>query len=214
MPTYLSAVFDGTAEPFWLHFILILVSVAASFGVAGGIILESPKYSSAIHRVATWLVIGGVAIEALCMVSLFVFDEAISSAQQLKIISLEERLAARRLSDKQVSNMTDRLKPFAPQTFQIIPYWKNPESLYIANRIADVLIKAGWEIDNPKVFTTLVGVLTGVIVSTDKDAPPNIREARDELIAALKHNGVESYADEFIETPPSSRINMQVGIKP
>jgi hypothetical protein len=106
MVTYLSAVLSGTAEPFWPHCVLISISVLASFAVAGGIIFESPKYSPATHRVATWLVIGGVAVEALCMVSLFAFDEAISSAQQEKIIALETKLAPRTLS--RVSDNTER----------------------------------------------------------------------------------------------------------
>jgi hypothetical protein len=93
MLTYLSEILSGTAEPFWPHCVLISISVVASFAVAAGILLESPKYSAAVHRVAVWLVICGVAVEALCMISLFVFDEAISSAQQSKIIALETQIA-------------------------------------------------------------------------------------------------------------------------
>jgi hypothetical protein len=46
---------------------------------------------------AKWLVIVGVAIESVCTVSLFAFDEGVSSAQQSKIIALESALQPRRI---------------------------------------------------------------------------------------------------------------------
>jgi hypothetical protein len=46
-------------------------------------------------------VIGGVAIEAVCTLLLFGFDEGISSAQQSKIIALETRIAPRILTSEQ-----------------------------------------------------------------------------------------------------------------
>jgi len=63
--------------------------VVASIAVGVGIIFERPKYSAAVHRVAFWLVVTGIVVEAICTIFLFVFDEGISSAQQSKIIVLE-----------------------------------------------------------------------------------------------------------------------------
>jgi hypothetical protein len=85
MPTYITAFISGGMDPFWPHFILLSVSVLSSFAVAAGIILESPKYPESLHGIANKLVIGGVAIEALCTIGLFVFDEGISNAQQSAI---------------------------------------------------------------------------------------------------------------------------------
>src|SRR5437868_1817550 len=120
MLTYLSAFFDGTAEPFWPHFWLLTISIVAAFGVGAGIILESPKYSASTHRIATGLVLGGIAIESLCTVCLFAFDEGISNAQQStiraqndKIIALETRLVPRTLSEAQVKLLTEKMKSFA-----------------------------------------------------------------------------------------------------
>jgi hypothetical protein len=79
MSTYLSAVLSGTAEPFWPHLLLLSISIAAAFTVGAGILLEAPKYSAAIHRLAIWLVLGGIAVESVCTVFLFVFDERISN---------------------------------------------------------------------------------------------------------------------------------------
>jgi hypothetical protein len=107
---------SGTAEPFWPHFVLLSVSIIAAFAVGFGILLESPKYSAAVHRVATWLVLGGIAVESACTVFLFVFDERISDAQQSKIAALETRLAIlyegaeqRQLKPEQVSSIVSDL---------------------------------------------------------------------------------------------------------
>ena len=92
MLTYLSALLPDTSWPFWPHFWLLFVSILASFAVAAGIILEANEYSASTHRVAKWLVIGGVAIEAACTVSLFVFDERISGAQQSTILEQQSQI--------------------------------------------------------------------------------------------------------------------------
>lgn len=97
MLIYLSSVLAGTADPLWPHIILLSVSIIAAFTVGAGILFESPKYSAAIQRLATWLVLGGIAVESLCTVFLFVFDERISGAQQSKIIALETEIAPRRI---------------------------------------------------------------------------------------------------------------------
>jgi hypothetical protein len=106
MLSYLDALWAGTADPFWPHVILILLSILAAFTVAAGILYERPKYSEAIHRIATWLVIGGVAVESLCTVLLFAFDERISNTQQSKILFLEAQIAPRALDDAQVAALS------------------------------------------------------------------------------------------------------------
>jgi hypothetical protein len=216
MLTYLSHFFSGEVDPFWPHIILLSVTVAASFAVGAGIIFEAPKYSESVHRIAVRLVIAGVVVEAACTIFLFVFDEGISSAQQSKIIALESRLAARSLSDDQAAEVAKRLKPFSTLTFQIIPYWENPDSLDIANRIAGVLASVGWKLENPERFTTLVGVITGIIVNVDKRASDTARNGAKELASALTENGIAAKVretDDPTTNLPSERINMQVGIK-
>jgi hypothetical protein len=85
MLTYVSRFWSGGFEPFWPHVALLTLSVLASFSVGGGIIFERPKYSAVIHRVAFWLVVVGIAIEAVCTIFLFVFDEGISTDQKSRI---------------------------------------------------------------------------------------------------------------------------------
>lgn len=91
MFTSASKFFSGELDPFWPHVVLLSVAVLASIAVGAGIIFERPKYSAAVHRIAFWLVVSGIAIEAVCTIFLFVFDEGISQAQQNKIISLSAR---------------------------------------------------------------------------------------------------------------------------
>ena len=88
MLTYASRFLSGDLEPFWPHVALLLVAVLSSIAVGVGIILERPKFSPAVHRVAFWLVVVGIGFEAVCTIFLFVFDEGISNKQQAEIKSL------------------------------------------------------------------------------------------------------------------------------
>lgn len=217
MLTFLSHFFSGEVAPFWPHVILLSVSVLASFAVGAGIILESPKYPS-LHRIATRLVIAGVIVEAACTIFLFVFDEGISNAQQEKIIALENRLAARFLSDEQIRSIAILLKQFNEQHFDIVTYWKNPESLALTNRIYDALLKAGWKYDKPTNGEFILGVQTGVVVWRDDRSPVGTVLAVKELIEVLNANNVATSADDTPQNhgnePMTQKIVINVGIKP
>jgi hypothetical protein len=220
MLMYVSAFISGDFEPFWPHFILLSLSVAASFAVGAGIIFEAPRYSVSVHRVALWLVIMGVVVEAACTISLFVFDEGISGSQQSKIIALETRLASRALSDEQMADLVTHLTPFSGQHFDIVTYWNNPESLMIANRIYDALVNAGWLYDKPPNGEFVLGVETGVRVWFDKRADKRMREAASELVGSLLTNGIYAYIDPRAEQespasePIQTKLMVNVGIKP
>jgi hypothetical protein len=107
--TYVSGLWAGTEDPFWPHLILLSGSVLAGIAVGAGILYERPKYSEAVHGVATWLVIVGVAVESVCTISLFAIDERISGTQQSTIIALESNIAPRRLTPEQRSSFADAL---------------------------------------------------------------------------------------------------------
>lgn len=98
----MSGFFSGSVDVFLPHVVFLTVAAVASFAVAAGIVLENPKWS-----LANVLVIGGVAIEAICTFLLFGFDEGISAAQQSKIVTLETRLAPRQLDDRQMADLTN-----------------------------------------------------------------------------------------------------------
>ncbi|HWG68719.1 MAG TPA: hypothetical protein VN692_04800 [Steroidobacteraceae bacterium] len=91
---YFSAVWAGEATPGWPHAILLFISIGGAAVCAVGIVFEAEKRKShPLHRIAEKLVIWGVVIEALCTISLFVFDERISNAQESKIVELEQLTA-------------------------------------------------------------------------------------------------------------------------
>jgi hypothetical protein len=220
MPTYFSQFFSGGVDATWPHAILLSITVLASFAVAAGIIFESPKYSELVHRIAMWAVIVGVAVEAVCTITLFVFDEGISDAQKEKIIVLEKRLASRTLSAEQFDDIVEQTAPMSGQHFDIVTYWKNPEALAIAQRIHDAIVKAGWVYDKPTSGEFIIGVETGVSVAFDKRDGSAVKAAM-RLVTVLLQN--ELYATEDQQSaanalpdsmPISSKLTITVGIKP
>ncbi|WP_316229039.1 hypothetical protein [Bradyrhizobium sp. SZCCHNR1070] len=220
MLAYLSHFFSGGVDPTWPHAILLSISVLASFAVGAGIIFESHKYSASVQRIAMWSVIVGVIVEAGCTITLFVFDEGISNAQQDKIVNLETRLAFRTLSAEQFEDIVEQLKPTAGQHFQIVTYWQNPESLALTERIYEALNKAGWIFDKPQNALLLLGVETGVIIGFDKRSEAGVSVSK-KLIYALLSNNIYAVEDiNSVRAPPQegtaidNKIIISVGIKP
>ena len=140
---YISAVWAGVEDPLWPHLALVPGSALAGIAVGVGIVLERPKYSEAVQRVAFWLVVVGIAVETVCTITLFVVDERISGAQQSKIIALDERLAPRRIPVEEQDKIVNELKalPPLPFAFSISP---GSEPVALMQDVASVLKKAGW----------------------------------------------------------------------
>jgi hypothetical protein len=189
MLTHLSTLLSGTEDPFWPHVVLISTSVLAGIGVGAGIIFESHKYSSRTNAIATALVIIGVIIESLCTVSLFVIDEAISSAQQSKIIELEKRLAPRRLTAVQSASLAEKLKIFQGKNFILSAF--GPESLDLALDIGRALETAGWVMQPwASGFNVASIPLNGVDI---RAGSPAMKPAVNLLVSELKDNDIEEY---------------------
>jgi hypothetical protein len=154
--TYVSKFLSGDLEPFWPHVVLLSCSVLASIAVGAGIIFQRPKYSASIHRVAFWLVVSGVIIEAICTIFLFVFDEGISNAQQSRIASLnmraeelraenlklEAQIAPRRLSPDNIAALKKAVRPFANRQVSIWSYGIDLEARILAKEILSALSNA------------------------------------------------------------------------
>jgi hypothetical protein len=195
--------------------VFVALYVAATVGVLIGVYWEGEKFDNARQQIGWRVLLWSLAAEIFLGAMIFAFDGWISRVQRTEIVTLETRLAARTLSDDQVATIKSQLHRYAGQAFEIIPYWQNRESLDIANRIADTLTGAGWTIDQPKAATMLVGVVTGVTVSTDKDAPSATQQAASALIAALNDHQIEARRDQDSGiSPPTGKIYMNVGIKP
>ena len=170
MLMYLSAVWSGMEDPFWPHAILVPLSVVAGIAVGAGIIFERPRYPPAVHRIAFWRVVAGVAVESLCTVSLFVVDERISlaqgeviKAQKDKIIELEAALAPRSLSPAQQGDISNAVKAFPGTPFDF-GVSGSQEGIDVMVQIASALTSAGWVwVDTP--MTPRLDAVDGHFVS-------------------------------------------------
>jgi hypothetical protein len=140
MLTYVSKFLSGGFDPFWPHVSLLSVSVLASIAVGAGIIFERPKYSAAVHRAAFWLIVAGVAIEAICTIFLFVFDEGISQSQQDRIEALLDQLTPAQL---EYMKFTNDLSGIAPVPI-IIEAEPDSNSQFFAADLSAAFRQAGW----------------------------------------------------------------------
>jgi hypothetical protein len=205
----MSTFFSGLIDPVWPHVILLSVAILASFAVAVGIVLESPHWS-----VANALVVGGVAFEAVCTLLLFGFDEGISNAQQSKIVRLESRLAARSLSETQVSDLKNSLRKFPGQHFQLFSY-KYAEASDMAAQIGEAALAVGWIQDPLRPNTFLMSVMGGISVNIDDGASAPVKEAAGEIISALKEASIDATEDHRNNPQADvAVIGIAVGIKP
>ena len=201
MLTYVSRFWSGGFEPLWLHVILLSLSVLASLAVGAGIIFERPKYSVAIHRIAFWLVVGGVVIEAACTIFLFVFDKELSTSQQFKIIALEERIAQRSLSPTVQDRIASALTKFkgTPYDMSLTP----DAELDFALQIMHTLDKAEWDhrayggftmssdelrVRDGEPHAGIIAAVFGVVVLYDS-RNESLRNPAEALAAALMTEG-------------------------
>jgi hypothetical protein len=138
--------FSGEMSPGWPHFWLLTVSVLGSVAVAWGIIREAEKAWS----LTTLLVVGGVAVEAICTLLLFGFDEGISSKQQKtieaqrdQIISLERQIAPRRFSPDDQKYFGSWLSSFKGKSVRVTSYMLDFEAAWFGQEIIQGLQAGG-----------------------------------------------------------------------
>lgn len=222
---YMSTVWAGTENPFWPHLVLVPLSAIAGIAVGAGIVLERPKYSAAVHRVAFWFVVVGVAVESLCTIALFCVDERISGAQQSKIIALE---SARRLNPESAQRVIEKLKPYAGTKFASL-VMPDSECLNLLTQIEEILPKAGW-VETDRKFADRLQITTKTAHKVDiafgafevfaliGAGPPaeSLAPAARELAAALNE---ESIAAGFSNDLPRLRptddvVTIVIGSKP
>jgi len=154
---YLSAVWAGSEDPVWPHLVLVPLSALAGIAVGVGIVLERPVFSPAIHRIAFWSVALGVAIEAVCTLSLFVVDERISSAQQTKILTLEAQEMDRSLDRGEQTRLTDAMSTYGGNIqVGFLVYKNDVEAYFFASQLRDSLGAARWiESSHPIIETNI-----------------------------------------------------------
>jgi hypothetical protein len=128
---------------------------------------------------------------------------------------LKQRFADRKLTDAQAKKMTDKLRSFAGQEFDVTPYWETKESMGIANRIVDVLVRAGWKYTPPKQSGMMLGGVTGVLVYVHPSAPVSVRNAADALVSILNNQDIVSeIRQQNPANPLDVKLHLNVGTKP
>ncbi len=171
MLTYISGFLSGMVDPLWPHVCLLSFSVAASVAVGAGIIFERPKYSESIHRVAFWLVVVGIVVEAVCTIFLFVFDEGISSAQQSKIIALETQIAPRWLNPDQQKSLKALLAKYPGRTVHVSSYMQDTEGALFAEQILRIVSEAGLTKDDKRMRVESFSSVTSGLAITGTETP-------------------------------------------
>jgi hypothetical protein len=173
----MSGFFSGSFDPSWPHVVLLSVAIVASFAVAIGIVMESPHWS-----VANVLVVGGVAIEAVCTILLFGFDEGISQSQQAKIVAMQAR--------PWTKSQFDALQAVKGKVSSvgIFPEKGCLECGMFAGDIELALHSAGVEIYRDDNLDWMSG--TGIHVWLPRDPAPPSDKSNDPLVAALREAGL------------------------
>jgi hypothetical protein len=83
---------------------------------------------------------------------------------------LTTRFADRTLTDAEIKDIGDTLRPFAGQEYEVETYWETPECLNISNRIHLALLFARWKYIPPERGRMLLGGVTGINISRHPEA--------------------------------------------
>ena len=103
--------------------LFFVVYVSATVGVIIGVYWEGDQFPKQKQQRGRRLLISSLAVDTLFTVLVFGADGWVSAIQRGEIIALEERVAARALSDEQVTRIKEKIKPFSGQKFGMMTYW-------------------------------------------------------------------------------------------
>jgi hypothetical protein len=143
--------------------------------------------------------------------------EANEKAEQERLarVKIEQRLADRVLTDAQVERIASKLRAFAGQAYKVTTYWDLKEPLGLANRIHELLTRAGWQYIEYDRAAMLFSGVAGVRVSVHPEAETTVQTAAMELVSALTTVGIEADVRQ-IKAPhnPDQTLYLCVGTKP
>lgn len=205
--------------------ILLGGDVLATIAVGWGILWEAPDQSPERHRIAKWLVIGGIIAETVFSISLFVYDESISQEQQSKIIALETKLAPRTLSETQIAEITEALKPFSGEKYVGSVGAGIADGCSLWGQLDQALSNAGWDRVR-RIFTfcepgaeSPVYPLVGITIFVEDKRDDKTFRASDALVRALKGKlaarteVIQYNANTTTQNAPDV-LTIEIGIKP
>ena len=107
-----------------------------------------------------------------------------AESERLARIKIEERLADRKLTPVQISELAQKLVRFSGQKINVVAAANDPEIIRITNAISTALRAANW------IFETGVGgvgarAVDGILVEVNADAAGATRAAAQELVSGL-----------------------------
>jgi hypothetical protein len=131
--------------------------------------------------------------------------EARTETQKIK-----ERMADRQLSDQQISQIADRVKPFAGQQFQVVTYWDIKECVAIANRIYEGLTLGGWQFIKPEGGRWLMAGIAGVQIYVNPKTDDKTKGAAKALSDALNAAKIDAELRDENSPEANNMINLNV----
>lgn len=139
----------------------------------------------------------------------------IAEQERLARLQLEARLAFRSIDPNAKVKISNALKPFAPQAYDILWYPDDQESTFFANEIFNILKNAGWTLEQSGGFLGFV-LTEGVVIDLGEDTKNTFGPAVQELSEQLARNNIKV----VIQTRPATdeeakkKIRIRVGKKP
>jgi hypothetical protein len=202
---YVTALWSGTAEPFWPHAVLIMGGILAGILVGIGILLDIPEHPAPKQRIAFWVVMIGIIIEPICTLGLFKFDEAISQQQQEKIISLEERLLPRNLSPEAISRVEQKVCPFGPRKYSRV--FVIFGDILFADQLGQVFNACKWSDIGISDRDSAVAAASGVMGMTFWYAPERTDEFREVATIFADSLSAEGIPAKAVPMPPDKKMS-------
>lgn len=152
MWTNIVTIFSVEPRVFLLNVFLLICEAVSAGCVAAGIVWESGEYGENKKRIAHSMVMYGVVAEVAFSLFLFISDEIVSGSQlltiqmqQYKIELLENRLAPRILSERQIADISKLLKSFAGTRFDSAFDLYSGEQNAFWGLLQPAIVAAGWK---------------------------------------------------------------------
>ena len=133
-----------------------------------------------------------------------------------QLLEIKERLAFRSIDPQKASQISEVLKSFAPQSFDVLWYLDDDESTSFANEIYRVLLNAGWLLKRSGDFLAM-SLEKGVGIEYAEEKTADFSPAANALSVALQKAGVASVTITVrsnTDKNVTDRIRIRVGKKP
>jgi len=133
---------------------------------------------------------------------------------QKALLELQQRLADRVITDASARRIIEQTKQYKDREFQVVTFWDDREPLATAQRLADILVTAGWKLNQPKEGQFLLNNI-GIEVWFHPEASAEAKQAAEALVSALNSAGLSAVVKQMNDPgKPIEKIHINVGTKP